>query len=35
MREFDWSELIIFLAAVIILIKILRDRYNEIYGGKK
>jgi hypothetical protein len=35
MREFSWCEILIFITASTCLIKILKDRYDEIYRRKK
>lgn len=35
MRDISWSELLLVIVAVTILIKFMIDRYKEVYGGKK
>ena len=36
MREpISWCEILIFITILTVLIKILRDRYNDLYGRKK
>jgi len=35
MREFNWYEILVGITALIFLVKILKDRYNDLYGRKK